>query len=109
VSVITGFFGRSPEGKTATFGRGGSDYSAAVVAHALGLPTVEVWKDVGGFMSADPNPCRRCDEYTASMRMRACWGALITAARKPTAEPCHSATRNPSRHHRWMSRYKDAG
>ncbi len=54
VSVITGFFGLSPEGKTATFGRGGSDYSAAVVAHALGLPTVEVWKDVGGFMSADP-------------------------------------------------------
>ncbi len=54
VSVVTGFFGLSPEGKTATFGRGGSDYSAAVVAHALSLPTVEVWKDVGGFMSADP-------------------------------------------------------
>ncbi len=54
VSVITGFFGLSPEGKTATFGRGGSDYSAAVVAHALDLRTVEVWKDVGGFMSADP-------------------------------------------------------
>ncbi len=54
VSVITGFFGLSPEGKTATFGRGGSDYSAAVVANALGLKTVEIWKDVGGFMSADP-------------------------------------------------------
>ncbi len=54
VSVVTGFFGLSPEGKTATFGRGGSDYSAAVVAHALDLRTVEIWKDVGGFMSADP-------------------------------------------------------
>ncbi len=54
VAVVTGFFGLSPEGKTATFGRGGSDYSAAVVAHALGLRTVEIWKDVGGFMSADP-------------------------------------------------------
>ncbi len=54
VSVITGFFGLSPEGKTATFGRGGSDYSAAVVANALGLKSVEIWKDVGGFMSADP-------------------------------------------------------
>lgn len=54
ISVITGFFGLSPEGKTATFGRGGSDYSAAVVANALGLQTVEIWKDVGGFMSADP-------------------------------------------------------
>src|SRR5439155_415643 len=50
VSVITGFFGLSREGKTATFGRGGSDYSAAVVAHALELPTIEIWKDVGGFM-----------------------------------------------------------
>ena len=54
VSVITGFFGMSHEGKTATFGRGGSDYSAAVVAYALELPNVEIWKDVGGFMSADP-------------------------------------------------------
>src|SRR5439155_1144507 len=45
---------KSREGKTATFGRGGSDYSAAVVAHALELPTIEIWKDVGGFMSADP-------------------------------------------------------
>lgn len=54
VSVITGFFGLSQEGKTATFGRGGSDYSAAVVAYALELPTIEIWKDVGGFMSADP-------------------------------------------------------
>jgi len=54
VSVITGFFGLSPDGKTATFGRGGSDYSAAVVAHALRLPTIEIWKDLGGFMSADP-------------------------------------------------------
>src|SRR5206468_11430208 len=35
-------------------GRGGSGYSAAVVAHALELPTIEIWKDVGGFMSADP-------------------------------------------------------
>ena len=54
VAVVTGFFGLSPEGKTATFGRGGSDYSAAVVAHALDLASVEIWKDVGGFMSADP-------------------------------------------------------
>ena len=54
VSVLTGFFGLSQEGKTATFGRSGSDYSAAVVAYALELPTIEIWKDVGGFMSADP-------------------------------------------------------
>src|SRR5436853_5311043 len=54
VSVITGFFGLSQDGKPATFGRGGSDYSAAVVAYALELATIEIWRDVGGFMSADP-------------------------------------------------------
>ena len=37
-----------------TFGRGGSDYSAAVVAVAMGAEILEVWKDVAGFMSADP-------------------------------------------------------
>jgi aspartate kinase len=58
VSILTGFFGLSREGKTATFGRGGSDYSAAVVAYALDLPTIEVWKDIGGFMSADPKIVR---------------------------------------------------
>src|SRR2546430_15753774 len=51
---MTGFFGLSQDGKPGTFGRGGSHYSAAVVAYALELPTIEIWRDVGGFMSADP-------------------------------------------------------
>ncbi|MHA2320609.1 MAG: aspartate kinase, partial [Candidatus Thorarchaeota archaeon] len=42
------------EGKTSSFGRNGSDYSAAVVAHALNAESVHIWKDVDGFMSADP-------------------------------------------------------
>ena len=52
--VVTGYFGITPGGHVATFCRGGSDYSAAVVAHALRADTVEIWKDVDGFMSADP-------------------------------------------------------
>jgi aspartate kinase len=55
VPVITGFFGSDEEGHTTTFGRNGSDYSAAVIAYALNADTLELWKDVDGFMSADPN------------------------------------------------------
>lgn len=54
VPVITGFFGVTPRGRVATFGRNGTDYSAAVVARALRATRLEIWKDVEGFMSADP-------------------------------------------------------
>lgn len=52
--IVTGFFGRSPEGKTALFGRNGSDYSAAIVACLLDARVLEIWKDVGAFASTDP-------------------------------------------------------
>ncbi len=54
VPVITGFFGITPRGRVATFGRNGTDYSAAVVASVLDADRLEIWKDVEGFMSADP-------------------------------------------------------
>ena len=54
VAVVTGFFGRDAEGRPTTFGRGGSDFSAAILANVLKADEVEVWKDVPGFMSADP-------------------------------------------------------
>ncbi len=52
--VITGFFGRAPDGSVTVFGRNGSDYSAAAVANAMGASSLEIWKDVDGFMSVDP-------------------------------------------------------
>lgn len=54
VPVFTGFFGRSPDGRVATFGRNGSDYSAAAIARGLGAEAIEFWKDADGFMTADP-------------------------------------------------------
>jgi len=54
ILFIPGFFGVSEGGDITTFGRGGSDYSAAVVAVALQAEMLEIWKDVSGFMSADP-------------------------------------------------------
>jgi aspartate kinase len=53
--IIPGFYGISRKGEVTTFGRGGSDYSAAAVAAAVGAELLEIWKDVDGFMSADPN------------------------------------------------------
>ncbi len=52
--VVTGFFGRTPEGDTITFGRGGSDYTAAVIADAVKVERLEIWKDVDGFLSGSP-------------------------------------------------------
>lgn len=54
IVFVPGFFGVSNAGDITTFGRGGSDYSAAVAAAALGAEILEVWKDVPGYMSADP-------------------------------------------------------
>ena len=54
IIFIPGFFGISASDDVTTFGRGGSDYSAAVVAAALKADILEIWKDTEGFMTADP-------------------------------------------------------
>lgn len=54
VAVITGFTGSTPEGFTTTLGRGGSDYTAALVGAAVEAEAVELWTDVSGVMTADP-------------------------------------------------------
>jgi len=52
--IITGYFGCTLDKKTTTFGRNSSDYSAAVIANAMNASVLEIWKDVDGFMNADP-------------------------------------------------------
>ncbi|MEM9291238.1 MAG: bifunctional aspartate kinase/homoserine dehydrogenase I [Acidobacteriota bacterium] len=54
VPVVTGFLGATAEGQTTTLGRGGSDYTASLVAAALDARAVELWTDVSGVLSADP-------------------------------------------------------
>lgn len=54
VPVITGYYGTDKRDRPLTFGRGGSDYSAAVVGYGIDADVVEIWTDVDGFMSADP-------------------------------------------------------
>ena len=52
--VVTGFLGRTTDGRVTTLGRGGSDYSAAVIGAALGAEEIEIWTDTSGLLSADP-------------------------------------------------------
>jgi aspartokinase/homoserine dehydrogenase 1 len=54
IPVVTGFFGATEEGVTTTLGRGGSDYSAAIVGACLDADEVWTWTDVDGVMTADP-------------------------------------------------------
>jgi len=54
VLITQGFIARSPEGRTALLGRGGSDTSAALLAGRLQAISLEIWTDVPGLFSADP-------------------------------------------------------
>ncbi|GIL62599.1 hypothetical protein Vafri_16782 [Volvox africanus] len=55
IPIVTGFLGRGQvSGAITTLGRGGSDLTATVLGAALGLPEVQVWKDVDGVLTSDP-------------------------------------------------------
>ena len=54
IYVVPGFYGVSKDQKTTLFGRGGSDYSAAAIARCVGATSLDIWKDVNGFLSSDP-------------------------------------------------------
>ncbi|HJR80028.1 MAG TPA: aspartate kinase [Anaerolineales bacterium] len=54
VVITTGFIGATPEGIITTLGRGGSDYSAAIIGSVLPADDVWIWTDVDGVMTADP-------------------------------------------------------
>jgi aspartate kinase len=57
VPVMGGFIGSTPEGVTTTLGRGGSDYTAALIGGGLEAEAIEIWTDVNGIMTADPRVC----------------------------------------------------
>jgi aspartokinase/homoserine dehydrogenase 1 len=52
--VVTGFNGATADGRPTTLGRGGSDFSASILAAALDAAELWIWTDVDGIMSADP-------------------------------------------------------
>jgi aspartate kinase len=54
IPVLGGFIGSTADGTTTTLGRGGSDYTAALVGAVLGAREVQIWTDVPGVLTADP-------------------------------------------------------
>ena len=59
VAVVPGFISRDRDtNRTTNLGRGGSDYTAAIIAAALDAEVLEIWTDVDGFMTADPRVIR---------------------------------------------------
>jgi len=54
IPVVTGFNGATADGRPTTLGRGGSDFSASILAAALGASELWIWTDVDGIMTADP-------------------------------------------------------
>jgi len=54
IPVVTGFIGATPDGVLTTLGRGGSDYSATILAAALAANEVIIWTDVNGVLTVDP-------------------------------------------------------
>ncbi len=57
VPVMGGFIGSTRDGITTTIGRGGSDFTAAIVGAGLDAERIEIWTDVDGMMTTDPNLC----------------------------------------------------
>ncbi len=58
-AVVPGFISKNKKGEFTTLGRGGSDFTAAIIAAALDVEILEIWTDVNGFMTADPRVIRK--------------------------------------------------
>jgi bifunctional aspartokinase / homoserine dehydrogenase 1 len=89
VVVMAGFIGASQTGQTTTLGRGGSDFTAALVAASLKAKAMEKWTDVSGMLTADPRlvpTARVIEELTYSEAMELChFGAKVIYP--PTIHP----------------------
>ncbi len=90
-AVCGGFLASDVHGEVTNLGRGGSDYTAAIIAAALDAEILEIWTDVDGFMTADPRVIDHAyviDELTFSEAMELCnFGAKVVYP--PTIYPVY--------------------
>lgn len=54
ITILPGFISKSTDGELTTLGRGGSDYTAAIIASALNVEELQIWTDVSGMFTANP-------------------------------------------------------
>ncbi len=88
ILVLPGFYGRNAAGKPQLMGRNGSDYSAAAVAAAVAARSLQIWKDVDGFFTADPRivasaKCLEEASYEEAMEL-SFFGARVISAKALT-------------------------
>lgn len=93
LQIITGFIGTSTSELTTTLGRGGSDYTAALIGSALNVDEIEIWTDVDGMLTADPRKVPKAfpiPEVTFEEAMELChFGAKVIYP--PTMQPAIDA------------------
>ena len=89
ITILPGFIAQSQDGSTTTLGRGGSDYTASVVAAALQANQLEIWTDVSGMFTANPKIVKQARpiphiSYKEAMELSH-FGAKVLYA--PTIQP----------------------
>jgi aspartate kinase len=81
VPVLGGFIASSESGEVTTLGRGGSDYSAAIIGAALSAARIEIWTDVSGVLTTDPRICPKAQRISEisfhEATELACFGAKV--------------------------------
>jgi aspartate kinase len=81
VPVLGGFIASSESGEVTTLGRGGSDYSAAIMGAALNAARIEIWTDVSGILTTDPRICNKAQRIAEigfhEATELACFGAKV--------------------------------
>lgn len=90
-TIIPGFIASNILGETTTLGRGGSDYTAAIIAAAIEAEVLEIWTDVDGFMTADPKKVEKayaieCLTYSEAIELSH-FGAKVIYT--PTLRPIY--------------------
>lgn len=88
ILVLPGFYGRNAEGRPQLMGRNGSDYAAAAIAAALDARSLQIWKDVDGFFTADPRivasaKCLEEVSYEEAMELSS-FGAKVISSKALT-------------------------
>jgi aspartate kinase len=116
VIVTQGFIGSDAAGQTTTLGRGGSDYSAALLAEAINAKSVHIWTDVVGIFSTDPRLCSKAtpiarlsfDEAAemATFGAKVLHPATILPASRSHINVFVGSSREPQRGGTWIEREK---
>ena len=118
VIVTQGFIGADSSNQTTTLGRGGSDYSAAILGEAIGAKVVQIWTDVVGIFTTDPRltPDARCipeisfDEAAemATFGAKVLHPATLIPAMRQNIPVFVGSSREPEAGGTWISKQVDA-